>query len=741
VSSSALLAAILIASPSFQGEASSPARQTGASAQTVQKSPPREKREEGEATGRDAHERQVLRDSAVAPATGRLTAFFETRHLPVWRNRAGTAPVWMEIGPSVLKNGWGGMDNAGRLCAVAVDPRDPRILWVGSASGGIWRSGDEGKTWKPVSDQEASLSIGALAIDPFDHDVVYAGTGEPHNSLDSFHGAGFLRSTNGGKSWNLLSSDVYLGAQFSRIVPHPKRRGYLYAATTRGVLRSLDSGATWVQLLKGKATDLLIDPGNPNSLIASIGDTNGSPLNGIFKSTDAGQTWRRLTSELPRNPRALARMQMANCAAYPNVAYVAFYGTIGRLLGMFKTTDFGDNWVRLPNAPDYAGGQSWYDNYVAVSPSNPNVVFVGGTSTYRSLDGGQTWEDNTRSYAGGPVHPDHHYMGFSSHDPSTLYLCTDGGLFRSRNLGGSWESVNEGLSTIQFQSVDVHPWDENIAFGGTQDNGTNKFTGGLAWENTFLGDGGTTRVNWKDPNVVYTEYVGLTICKSVDGGRTWAWNTTNGIDPREGKLFYAPFNLDPSDPDTLVAGAEKVYRSTDAARNWSAISPKLGYRVSAVTVAPNLRSVIYAGTVDGRSWVTPNTGKDWYEISKGLPRASVTDICVDPRNARTVYVGLNGWSPERIWKSTDAGGTWRSIMDDLPPMPVHAIAVDPRHPDRVFIATSIGVFVSDQGGGRWQRLGNGLPNVPVYSLVANARTGWITAGTHGRGAWRIPLDK
>ncbi len=698
------------------------------------------RKEEEDAREKRAASRQMRVDSAVAPAVGRLTAFFETRGLPVWRNRAGTAPKWQEIGPSVLKNGWGGMDNAGRTLALAVDPRDARTLWVGAASGGVWKSVDEGRTWRPVADQEASLSIGALTIDPFNHDTVYAGTGEPNGSLDSFHGAGFLRTLDAGRRWSLLASDVYLGTHFSRIVPHPKRKGFLFAATTRGVLRSLDGGATWVQLLRGRATDLLIDHRNPNSLIASCGSSNGSASNGLFKSTDAGHTWRRITRDLPTDGRRMARIQMANSTAHPSVAYAAIYRTNGGV-DMFKTTDFGESWIRLPNAPDYAGGQSWYDNYVACSPTNPNVVFVGGTSTYRSIDGGATWEDNTRSYSGGPVHPDHHYLAFSPHDPQTVYLCTDGGLFRSRNLGESWESVNEGLSTIQFQSVDVHPWDENIAWGGTQDNGTNVYSGKLAWTNTFLGDGGVTKANWKDPNVVYTEYVGLTICKSTDGGKSWRWNTTRGIDPREGKLFYAPYNLDPSDPDVLVAGAEKVYRSTDAAENWTAISPKLGHRVSAVTVAPSTSRVIYAGTSDGRMWVTPNTGKDWYEVTKGLPRAYVNDIAVDPRNARTVYVGLNGWSPDRIWKSTDAGGTWRPLMDDLPPMPVHAVTLDPRNPERVFLATSIGVFVSDQGGGRWQRMGQGLPTVPVFSLVANPRTNWLTAGTHGRGAWRITLER
>jgi len=687
-----------------------------------------------------AFERDLAAGSTLPIARARLTAYFESRHIPQWKNPDGSSPNWQEIGPSVIQHSWGDLDNGGRTCMIAVNPQDPRILYLAAASGGIWKSIDDGKNWKPIGDQLASLSVGAITIDPFDPNIIYAGLGEPHYSLDSFHGAGFLRSRDAGKTWDLMSSDVFMDYTFSRIVANPKRPGFLYAATSRGVFRSLDYGGTWVQLLGGPATDLLLDPRSPDTLIASIGLPWGSKSNGLYKTSDAGATWNRLARDLPTNILSIGRIQMDQCQTYPNVIYASLYGRSEGLVGLYKSTDFGESWIRMPNAPSYAGGQAWYDNCIAVSPTNPNVVFVGGFSTFRTLDGGETWEDNTRSYGGGQVHPDHHSLTFSPADPKTVYLCTDGGAFRTRNLGQSWESISNGLATVQFQSVDVHPTDENIAYGGTQDNGTNKYTGSTAWTSVFLGDGGTTRVNWKNPDVVYTEYVNLTILKSHDGGKNWD-GATDGIDPAEGKLFYAPFNLDPSDPDTLVAGAQKVYRSTNAAAGWSPISPKLGSRVSAVTIAPNLSSVIYAGTNDGHVWVTPNTGKEWFEITKGLPRGYISDICVDPRNARRVYVALGGWSPNRIWKSVDAGGTWQNVSDGLPDMPVQAITLDPRHPSTVFIATTIGVFASDQGGKRWSRYGVGLPNVPVFSIVANSKTNWLTIGTHGRGAWRVRLPE
>ena len=689
---------------------------------------------------REAFERDTANGSTIPAARAQLTAFFSAQHLPQWLDSHGASPKWVEMGPRVLKHSWGDLDNGGRTCMIAVNPKNPRILYAGAASGGIWKSIDEGKSWTPIGDQLASLSVGAIAIDPTNPDIIYAGLGEPHYSLDSFHGAGFLRSRDAGKTWDLLSSDVFLDYTFSRVVPHPTRPGFLYAATSRGVFRSLDYGGTWVELLNGPATDLLIDPKSPNTLLASIGLPWGSASNGLYKTTDAGASWTRLQRDLPKNSRDLGRIQMDQCAAYPNVVYAAIYGHGSSIIGLYKSTDFGEDWIRMPNAPSYGGGQAWYDNCIAVSPTNPNILFLGGFSTFRSLDGGETWEDNTRSYSGGQVHPDHHWLSFSPTDARTVYLCTDGGIFRTRNLGDTWESVSNGLGTVQFQSVDVHPTDPNIAYGGTQDNGTNKFTGSSAWTNVFLGDGGVTHVNFRNPDVVYTEYVNLDILKSTDAGKNWD-NATNGIDPREGKLFYAPFVLDPSNPDTLVAGAQRVYRTTDAAANWKAISPILGSRVSAVSVAPNISQVIYAGTNDGRVWVTPNTGHKWYEVAKGLPRSYIADICIDPRNARRVYVALGGWSPNRIWKSEDAGGTWTSVSDSLPPMPIQAVCVDPRHPDTVFIGTTIGVFVSENGGGRWKRFGSGLPNVPVFSIVANAKTNWLTIGTHGRGSWRIHLPE
>lgn len=682
--------------------------------------------------------RSQLSLSRIDPAAARLSAWFDSKSVPYYRDRDGSSPLWEEIGPSVLLQGWGGVKTAGRLNSVLIDPRDPKVIYTAAASGGIWKSTDAGKSWKPISDHEASPAFGALAFDPYDADNLYAGTGEPHFSLDSLYGAGLLRSRDAGKNWTLHAADLFLGHRFYRILPHPRYREYIYAATTLGLFRSIDGGNTWVRLLEGTCNDVIMHPRNPNWILAAMGSRrNRTQQRGLFRSLDAGDHWEQLITGLPDANAQIGRIHVGMCLAQPQALYAIYYGSPG-LIGVFKSTDTGETWKRLPNAPDCAGGQWWYDLYIAVHPTNPSVVFVGGLSSWRTMDGGLTWNDSSRSYGGGFVHPDHHYAAWDPHDTNTLYLCTDGGLYRTRNLGENWEELNTGLATIQFQSVDVHPWDKNIAYGGTQDNGTNKYTGNLEWLHVFGGDGGTTRVNYKNPNVVYTEYVNLAIFRSNDAAENWNF-AAGGIDRSEGALFYAPYAMDPNDPEILIAGTRRLWRTVDGTANWKSISPVLGNRVSAIAIAPGASGVIYGGTTNGKVWVTPNTGTDWYDVSAGIPSSYIGDIAIDPRSPRIAYVGTMSYGVPHVFKTKDAGGAWVDVTDNLPDTIVRGIVLHPRDPDLVYLATEIGVFVSETGGKRWYRLGRNLPNVPVYSIIANARTGYVTIGTHGRGAWRIPL--
>lgn len=673
-------------------------------------------------------------------------AWYKTRSLPLFSVPNAPAVSWQEMGPGMILRGWNNKHNAGRMTSLAVSPVDSKLIFATAASGGIWRSDNGGDNWNPVADFAPSLSYGSIEIDTQNAKIIYAGQGEQNNSADSFAGSGFMRSVDNGFHWQLLAQKEFSGQRFSRIVSHPHIPGLVYAATTRGVVRSIDYGQTWVTLLPGVATDLAINPRSPNEMLAALGNARGAEYNGLYRSTDGGNSWNRIQGNLQNfNGSELGRLQFGQCRDYPNVLYVAMYSSIGRnagLLGFLKTEDFGSSWIELPKAPSYAGGSAWYYNVVAIAPNNPNVIFLCGTSTYRSVDGGHTFEDVTRSYGDGPVHPDHHWIAFDPSVPNTMYLCTDGGVFRSTDLGTHWEPRNNDLATVQFQYLDVHPTDPGIAYGGTQDNGTLKFTGNYYWPNVEAGDGGYTMVNPKNPNIVYAQYVNLELYRSKDAGKTWEWGKTVGINRSEGTLFYTPFNLDPQNPDVLVTGTNRVYMSTDGEDSWFPISKPLGGGlVSAVTIAPNNSNVIYAATTVGKVWVTPNRGKEWYEIDTGIPKAYVSTIAIDPNNARIAYLGVSSFTEHTLWKTTDAGGHWTDISDEIPPVEVHQICLDPFNSSTVFVGTDIGVFASTSGGGHWFRYGSNLPGAPIYSVVANRVTGYLTVGTHGRGGWRAKLPE
>lgn len=652
--------------------------------------------------------------------------------LSYWKDFTGQGPKWECIGPFGLSEAWGSSDNSGRVSSIVIDPRNTRRIYLAGAIGGVWKSEDRGKTWTPMSDFEESLSFGALALDPFDPDTIYACTGEAHGASDSRLGVGMLRSNDQGRTWELFAQEELRGTAVGQMVCSKKVRGLLMVAAGNGLWRSLDGGKSWIKMVEGGFQDITNSYREPDTYYACGGTF---ARGGVWKTTDAGNTWRLLSGT--RAPGTFGRPQLAQCEEFPKTVYASFAVGEANGIAIYRTDDGGDTWTHLRGAVNYGGGQLWYDNFIACSPDNPKQLFGGGVTVYRTDDGGWIWRDVSRSYGDGVnTHPDFHCYRFDPHDPKTIYAGCDGGLFVSYDRGETWDSLNKGLATLQFVGMDVDPVNPHVAYGGTQDNGTSRGRGAPMWKEIFFGDGGITLVDYNRPNRVYTEYVGLTMAKSDDYGDNWV-DCTNGID-RSGALFYSPFELDPNNPDILVAGSAWVWRTTDWAQSWTRISGNMG-QVSAMRIARGHSEVIYAGSRWGGVWVTPNTGKDWYDINDGLPRDFVTAIEIDPRTPRTAYVTLAGFGHDHIFKTENAGGSWTSVEDNLPDAPINHILVDPNRPEDVYIATEVGVFVSNSGGGNWKRYGVGLPNSVCQRLALNRRTGYLTVATHGRSCWRVPL--
>ncbi|MBI1749119.1 MAG: hypothetical protein HY234_02460 [Acidobacteria bacterium] len=712
--------------------------------------------------------------------------------------------AWTPIGPQPGNSSFFGAVS-GRIGAIAADPTDANTVYLGGAQGGVWKTTDGGQNWTALTDSQPSLAVGAIAIDPSSCTpapcrTIYVGTGEQTFSSSSYYGAGVLKSIDAGATWTQLGtppgspfvgpfggSFSQGGARISAIAV--KRDGSVIlagvdignGATGSGVYRSMDGGATWtlVSTASGAtASDVLFspDPARPGDAYAALGSPGGSSLNGVYKSTDSGQTWARAdaagTSKLPTASVGVIKLAIARSA--PSTLYASIVDVLSDdLLGFFKSIDGGLNWTQLTATPNYCAGQCFYDNVVRVHPNNANVIYVGGSATSgffsRSTDGGVTWSAFlTTAVPAEFIHVDQHAMDFGFLGPTAvkLYLGNDGGVWSAdvSNPTAStltWTNLNGTLQLAQFYPGNsIHPSDEQIGMGGTQDNDTLKFTGALPWETIGPGcDGGYTVIDRALPSAWYFMCQFGVIFKSIVNGAPGSGNLAiNGINPLDLVAFIPPMIGDPNVPDRLYFGTSRIYQTNDGAQNWVAISPDLTNSIAslrAIAVAPSDSNVVYTGARNARIFRTVNAGAGvnatWSEISSAidLPSRVITAMAVHPADPNTAFVAFSGFTfgsdtKGHIFKTTNGGATWTDIRGTgagaLPNTPVNAIAIDPDFApvgNRIFIGTDVGVFETTDGGATWATLVTGLPRVAVLSLQLRRASRTLRAGTHGRGMWDL----
>lgn len=665
---------------------------------------------------------------------------------------------WSQLGPANIP---------GRTRSIVIDPSNANVMYCGAVSGGVWKTTNGGSSWVPLKDNMENLAVCSMVMDPSNSSVIYAGTGEGFFNGDAIRGEGIFKTTNGGTTWIQLSATMNMNYYYVNKLVFDNTTSTLWAGTRRGLFKSTNGGGIFVSVIGGGNVDCMdveIANSTPTTIYATFGSLSNSS---IWKSTDAGSSWSQNYAV-----SSTGRIELAVAPSNSNVVYASFmdlnsssstYQGVGY---MAVTTDGGSNWssITVPGptyagANNYASTQAWYDNILAVDPNNQNTLYAGGIDFWKSTDAGSNWTQKTNWYtqAGAPpyVHADHHIIKFNPSNSNIIFLGTDNGIFKSTDAGNTWSNLHNNLYSTQFYYGAIDPG-SNKYYGGTQDNGTIKSTGSTTWSTIMGGDGGATEIDFNNTNTIYMEYVNLAIFKSTDGGTSFnkfmtgiptGPNFWDGTTDRT--LFISPFSMDPNSSNTLVAGTYRVFRTTDGAANWNAISSDLtgdgtgsvGATISTVVISKTNSSVIYAGCSNGKVQVTTNTGSTWTNVSSGLPTLYCTRIAIDPNNSSNALATFSGYSSgQKVYKTTNTGSGWTNISGDLPNIPVNCIVVDPSNVNKLVVGTDLGVFATDNGGTSWVQRNDGMANVPVSDLDYRSSDGKLFASTHGRGMFSAPLS-
>jgi hypothetical protein len=669
------------------------------------------------------------------------------------------AARWQPIGPAgfiSMNTGYSSapMTDEGRFATIAVHPRDPRILYAGAASAGIWRSDNSGASWVAIADDQCGNSIGSIAIDPVDPRIVYAGTGEATTELSGgayppgfTDGCGVLRSTNGGESWTRLGATVFSlpGAEgaaiykltIDRVTAGSPSTTTIFAGSDIGLMRSVDAGQSWTRVLVGAITDIKQHPTRPEIFYAAGGSTRGALENGVYRSLDRGVSWTRISAPLG-NPLTLSRIELAVSPARPGSVWALAAAASDFKFGLLARFDEGPGQWSLQSATgvinndEYGdfGEQSHYNLCIAVDPEDANRIIIGGVRLFRSADGGRTFRPIAAN-----VHSDWHNVVYDPSDSRRVYAALDGGLYTSSNGGDGWRSLNNGISATQFfPGFAVHPTNPGIVVGGTQDNGSMISNGGSPfWQGLGFGDGGYAVMDYTAPNNLLVSWQNGQLARVDLAARS--------VEPLRARLpgrppFITPFVIDPESPRIVYGGTQGVVRSTDFGATWAPMSPVINGNITSIAISRGVPKVIVAGANTGFVALTRDGGATW--LSGELFNRSISDIAADPNINGRFGIVFSGFGSTRVAITRDALVTGSNITGNLPNIPMNAIVFTPTA-DRIFVGSDIGVFETLDGGRTWA-LTLGMPAVAVTDLWFHAATNRLVASTYGRGIWTYPLS-
>jgi len=673
------------------------------------------------------------------PEGAMTKAFVQTQNMRAQHkgaNAQATLPQWSLVGPTNI---------GGRINSIAINPTNSDIVYVGAANGGVWKSTNGGVKWTPLTDNLQSLSMGSLAIDPQNPNTIYAGTGELSGGINSYSGYGLLRSTDAGATWSDVGpSNV---ASYARVIVNPKHSNIIYAAAGRsggGVLRSKDNGTSWEWLKTGldagQVTDMcLAMDGDKAVLYAAVASK------GLYLSKDGGDTWVHKTAL----PFTSMRRMSIDCDPknWESIAVLSVndVSTAGQddLEGVQVSYDGGDSWDAIDQTflsnGLFTNGQTppqgWYDVYLRADPSNFSHMLVGGLSIWRTDDGGQSWENVAHSYQPGGMHPDQHDAAFAPGSSNTVYVANDGGIFKSSDNGQTYTSSTFPIAITQFYGIGVDQTQPDVIYGGTQDNGTMTGSTGVDWDGLIGGDGTYTLVDPKNPDRIFgsqPEQYPFFIQNgsyTVPSGNTdtASWLNPFAADVNKGTIYWGASRL------WYLSGTRWVQTSSKV---FGAPSSRTG--ITAVDAFGD-GNTLALGTGGGFVYYSTNNGKNWTDVTRGLPGRYVTGVKFSPSSKGTFYVTYSGYGAGHVFRTTNGGADWTNISSTLPDIPVNSIVMDPTDPTQLYIGSDVGAFYSPNDGAEWMPYGTGLPNTSIVYLDVHQSDRVLIAGTHGRSIWKVPM--
>ncbi|MCJ7488387.1 MAG: hypothetical protein MUQ25_19790, partial [Candidatus Aminicenantes bacterium] len=712
---------------------------------------------------------------------------------------------------------------SGRVTDVAVvAPKGKNYtIYVATASGGIWKTENEGTTWAPIFENYVTAAIGDIALAPSNPQIIWAGTGEHNIFRSSQSGCGIFKSTDGGLTWALMGlADTNT---IARIVVHPTNPDIVYVAAgghewtsniDRGVYKTADGGKTWDKILyvndQTGAYDLVMDPKASDTLYAALWQRTRKKWNdprnfadytgsGIYKTTDGGKTWTPINAGLPE-AKFRGRIGLDLCLTKPGVLYALVdnyevsrqptaaeladsYGvpSSGYIKGatVYKSADSGTTWVQTSGLTPqqktfmerHSGTYGWVFGQIRVDPNDANNVYIMGVPISVSNDGGKTFA----SFRGVPG-VDHHALWIDPGNSNYLLNGFDQGLAVSYDKGKSWRSFQDGLPVCQFFNIAYDMATPFKVYGSMQDHGSFRAPVDLSqgrdkipaqkFEGAPGGEGSNQAIDPTNPDIVYSAGFYGTISRSEYGkpGEYPGYPLTKDLlpvvyenEPRLRGQWVAPFILSPHNPNIVYHGMQYLFRSLDRGDTWERISPDLTTNdpatrgdipyqtLFAISESPLKYGLIYAGTDDGRLWITKDGGKAWQEITAGLaPGKWTSRVVASSYDLGTVYLTQNGKRDDDftpyIWKSTDYGKTWVDLAKGIPVGPVNVIREDPVNRNILYVGTDMGAYVTTDGGKTWMALGGNLATVYVHDLIIHPRDNVIVIATHGRGMWALDAN-